>query len=115
QFTKVVELVEKEKPGAPLPGVHQKLLGCALLLEDFDAAVAEATRLLQVQPTAEYYYARALARQRKGDLKGTIDDCAGALKEDALLTKARTLRAYALLVGGDVEAGLAEYAAAIQA
>lgn len=114
-FSKVVALVEKEKPGAPLPGVHQKLLGCAMLLEDYDAAVAEATRLIQFQPTAEYYYARALARLHKDDPKGAIDDCAAALKEDALLTKARTLRGYALLVGGDAQAGLAEYAAAIQA
>src|SRR5262249_25719004 len=114
-FSKVVELVEKEKPGAPLPGVHQKLLGCAMLLEDFDAAVAEATRLIQIQPSAELYYARALARQHKEDLKGAIDDCAAALKENALLTKARTLRGYALLVGGDAQAGLAEYAAGIQA
>jgi len=115
QFSKVVQLVEKEKPDAPLPGVHQKLLGCAMLLEDFDAAVAEATRLIQFQPTAEYFYARALARQRKGDLKGTIDDCAGALREDTHLTKARTLRAYAIVAGGDPDAGLAEYAAAVRA
>jgi tetratricopeptide (TPR) repeat protein len=114
-FSKVVEIVEKEQPGAPLPGVHQKLLGCAMLLEDFDAAVAEATRLIQFQPGAEYYYARALARQRKGDPKGAAEDCADALREDALLTKARTLRAYVILAGGDAEAGLAEYARAVQA
>src|SRR5262249_42204399 len=35
-FAKVVDLVEKQQPGAALPGVHQKLLGCAILLEDFD-------------------------------------------------------------------------------
>jgi tetratricopeptide (TPR) repeat protein len=115
QFSKVVELVEKEKAGAPLPGVHQKLLGCAMLLEDFDAAVAEATRLLQYQPSAELYYVRALARQHKDDLKGAIHDCTAALKEDGLLTKARTLRGYALLVDGDAQAGLAEFAAAIRA
>ena len=115
QFAKVVELVEKEKPGAPIPNVRQKLLGCAMLMEDFDAAVAEATRLIQFQPTAEYYYARALARQRLGDTKGAAEDCAGALREDALLTKARTLRAYMIVAGGDPEAGLAEYGRAIQA
>jgi tetratricopeptide (TPR) repeat protein len=63
-FARVVELVEKEQPGAPLPGVHQKLLGCAILLEEFDAAVREASHLLQIQATGEYYYARAIARRR---------------------------------------------------
>jgi tetratricopeptide (TPR) repeat protein len=113
-FAKVVLLVEKDQPAAPLPAVHQKLLGCAMLLEDFDAAVAEATRLLQFQARAEYFYARALARQRKGDLKGTLEDCADALREEPAHTKARTLRAYALLAASDVDAALAEYAGAIQ-
>src|SRR6516162_268347 len=58
-FSKVVLLVEKERPGAPLPDVHQKLLACAMMLEDFDAAQAEATRLLQFQARAEYFYTRA--------------------------------------------------------
>jgi len=114
-FAKVVELVEKAQPGAPLPGVHQKLLGCALLLEEFDAAVAEASHLIQFQPTAEYYYARAMAWQHKGDLKAALEDCDRALREDGLLTKARTLRAYALLATSDTEGSLKEYAAAIQA
>jgi tetratricopeptide (TPR) repeat protein len=114
-FSKVVLLVEKEQPGAPLPGVHQKLLGCAMLLEDFDAAITEATRLLKFQVRAEYFYTRALARHHKGDLKGTLEDCAEALREEPTLTKARTLRAYALLAGSDVDAALAEYAAAIRA
>jgi tetratricopeptide (TPR) repeat protein len=114
-FARVVLLVEKEKPGAPLPGVHQKLLGCALLLEEFDAAVREATHLLQIQTTGEYYYARALARRRKGDARGAIEDCDAALKEDALLVKARTLKADVLLARGETEAALAEYGIAIQA
>jgi tetratricopeptide (TPR) repeat protein len=115
QFTRVVELVGKENPGATLIDVHQKLLGCAVLLEEFDTAVAEATRLINAQPRAEYFYARALARQRQGDAKGAVDDCAEALREEPGMTKARTLRAYALLAGGDREAGLAEYAAALRA
>ena len=114
QFSKVVELVEKENPGAPLPGVHQKLLGCALLLEDFDAAIAEASHLIRLQPTAEYFYDRALAHHRKGDAKGALADCANALREDSLLTKARTLRAYALLTQSDMEGALLEYATAIK-
>jgi tetratricopeptide (TPR) repeat protein len=114
QFAKVVELVEKEKPGAPLPGVHQKLLGCAILLEDFDAAEREATHLLKIQATGEYYYDRALARQRKGDLKGAVEDCESALKEDSLLTKARTLKAELLLAQGDGKAALEELAEAIR-
>jgi tetratricopeptide (TPR) repeat protein len=113
-FSKVVDLVEKEQPGAPLPEVHQKLLGCAMLLEDFDAAIAEATRLLKFQARAEYFYTRALAGQRKGDLKGTLQDCAEALREEPALTKARTLRAYSLLASSDVDAALAEYATAIR-
>ncbi len=114
RFRKVVELVEKQNPAAPLPVVHQKLLGCAMMLEDFDAAIAEATRLLKFQARAEYFYARALARQRKGDLKGTLEDGADALREEPGLTKARTLRAYTLLASSDVDAALAEYAAALQ-
>jgi tetratricopeptide (TPR) repeat protein len=113
-FSKVVELVEKQQPGAPLPDVHQKLLGCAMMLEDFDAAVAEATRLLKFQARAEYFYVRALARQRKGDLKGTLEDCAEALREEPGLTKVRTLKADALLASSDVDAALAEYGVAIQ-
>ena len=99
-FVRVVQLVEKEKPGAPLAGVHQKLLGCAILLEEFDAAIREATHLLQIQTTGEYYYARALARRRKGDAKGAIEDCDAAIKEDGLLVKARTLKAEVLLSRG---------------
>jgi len=114
-FAKVVERVAKEQPGAPLPGVHQKLLGCAILLEDFDAAVREATHLLQIQTTGEYYYTRALARRRQGDAKAAIEDCDRALREDALLVKARTLKADAMLSRGETEPALTEYAAAIQA
>lgn len=114
-FARVVELVEKAQPGAPLPGVHQKLLGCAILLEEFDAAVREASHLLRIQTTGEYYYVRALARRRKGDAKGAIEDCDAAIKEDALLVKARTLKAEALLSLGETEPALAELAAAIQA
>ncbi|MBI3858288.1 MAG: tetratricopeptide repeat protein [Planctomycetes bacterium] len=113
-FLKVVQLVERDNPGAALPGVHQKLLACALLLEDFDAAIAEADKLIRIQSTGEYYYARALARRRKGDLKGALDDGAAALKEDPLLTKARTLRAEMLLVRGDPKSALDELAEAIR-
>lgn len=112
QFARVVELVEKEKPGAPLPGVRQKLLACALLLEDFDAAIVEADRLIRIQETAEYYYARALARARKGDGKGALEDCAAALKEDPRLTKARSLKADVLFAQGDDASALAELAEA---
>jgi tetratricopeptide (TPR) repeat protein len=114
QFARVVELVEKEKPGAPLPGVHQKLLGCAILLEDFDAAEREATHLIQIQATGEYYYDRALARQRKGDLKGALEDAASALKEDSHLTKARSLKAEVLLAQGESKAALEELDEAIR-
>lgn len=113
-FTKVVELVEKSQPGAPLPGVHQKLLGCAMLLEDFDTAIAEATKLIRLQATGEYYFARALARQRSGDEKGALDDCAAALKEDAVLIKARGLRAELLLGQGEEKAALDELAEAVK-
>jgi tetratricopeptide (TPR) repeat protein len=114
-FAKVVELVEKANPGAPLPAVHQKLLGCALLLEEFDAAVGEATKLIAIQATGEYYFARALARQRKGDLKGALDDGASAIAEDPRLTKARSLRASVLAAQGDAKGAMDEMAAAIQA
>jgi tetratricopeptide (TPR) repeat protein len=113
-FAKVVEIVEQTTPGAPLPAVHQKLLGCALLLETFDAAVAEATKLIAIQATAEYYYARALARHRKGDPKGALEDCVGAMKEDPLLTKARTLKAEVLFAKGEGEAAMAELVAAVR-
>lgn len=114
-FAVVVESVEKKNPGSPLITVHQKLLGCALLLEDFDAAVEEATRLLKIQERAEYFYDRALARQRKGDLNGALEDCSAAVKEDAQLSKARVLRATILLAKGDVPTALDEYAAAVKA
>ncbi len=113
-FRTVVDRVEKQNPGSPLVTVHQKLLGCALLLEDFDAAIDEATRLLKIQERAEYYYDRALARQRKGDLNGALEDCSAAVKEDGRLTKARVLRASILLAKGDVPTALDEYAAAIK-
>lgn len=115
QFAKVIELAEKEKPGAPLVGVRQKLLGCALQLEDFEAAIAVATRLIEIQATGEYYYARGLARQRKGDVKGALEDGASALSEDGRMTKARSLRASLLLSQGDAQAAMDELAAAIQA
>lgn len=113
-FLKVVEIVEKQSPDATLTGVHQKLLGCHLLLEDFEGAIAEATRLIKVQPTAEYYYDRALARQRKGDSDGALEDSAAALKENSGMTKARTLRAAVFVSRDDKEAALKELAEAIQ-
>lgn len=114
QFQKVVERVEAVKPGEALPGVHQKLLACALLLEDFDSAVNEATRLINLQPIAEYYYDRALAFRRKGDPRAALADCARALQEDALMTKARVLRAETLLMTGEVTAAMEEYSTAVR-
>lgn len=100
-FKRVVELVERKSPGAALTTVHQKLLGCALLLEDFDEAVTEATLLLKDQERAEYYYDRALARYRKGDLNGALDDCGAAVREDGQMVKARVLRASVVYDKGD--------------
>lgn len=113
-FLKVVELVEKKSPDALLTGVHQKLLGCHLLMEDFEGAIREATRLIGQQPTAEYYYDRALARQRKGDLDGALEDAAAALKESPGLTKVRTLRASLLLAKENKDAALKELDEAIR-
>lgn len=114
-FARVVQLVEKAQPGAPLPGVHQKLLGCAMLLEEFDAAIREATHLIAIQETGEYYYSRALARLRKGEAAGAIEDCDRALKEDPKLVKALSLKADVKLSRGETEAALSDCAAAIQA
>jgi tetratricopeptide (TPR) repeat protein len=108
QFRRVVEIVERRTPGAALTTVHQKLLGCALLLEEFDDAIAEATLLLQTQERAEYYYDRALAKQRKGDLNGALEDAAAAVREDAQMSKARALRAFIVLARGDAATALAE-------
>jgi tetratricopeptide (TPR) repeat protein len=113
-FAKVVAIVEKTAPNPPLPAVRQKLLGCALMLEEFDAAIAEATRLIGIQSTAEYFYVRALARQRKGDGKGAIEDCAAALQEDGFHTRARTLKAEVLLARGEGKAAMSELAEAIR-
>lgn len=107
-FQKLVELVEKRKPDATLTDVHQKLLGCHLLLEDYDRALEEAARLIKIQPTAEYSYDRALARQRKGEPEAALEEAAAALKETPGLTKARTLRAAVLLSKGDAEGALKE-------
>jgi tetratricopeptide (TPR) repeat protein len=108
-FRRVVELVERQTPGAALTTVHQKLLGCALLLEDFDGAIAEATLLLKAQERAEYYYDRALARHRNGDWNGALEDCAAAVREDAQMAKARTLRASIVLARGDTATALREF------
>lgn len=108
-FRRVVEVVERKTPGAALTTVHQKLLGCALLLEEFDDAVAEATLLLKTQERAEYYYDRALALHRKGDLNGALDDCAAAVREDAQMAKVRILRASIVLARGDSVTALGEY------
>lgn len=108
-FRRVVEVVERRTPGAALTTVHQKLLGCALLLEDFDDAIAEATLLLKTQERGEYYYGRALARHRRGDLNGALEDCTAAVREDARMAKARTLRASIVLAKGDAATALTEY------
>ncbi|HZE97062.1 MAG TPA: tetratricopeptide repeat protein [Planctomycetota bacterium] len=113
-FRRVVEVVERRTPGAALTTVHQKLLGCALLLEDFDDAVTEATILLQTQERGEYFYDRALARHRKGDLNGALDDCVAALREDGQMAKARILQASIVLAKGDATTALDGYAAALQ-
>lgn len=107
-FRRVVEVVERLTPGAALTTVHQKLLGCALLLEDFDEAIVESTLLLKTQERGEYYYDRALARHRKGDLNAALDDCAAAVREDARMVKARTLRAAIVLEKGDAVTALGE-------
>jgi tetratricopeptide (TPR) repeat protein len=113
-FARVVLLVEKAQPGASLPGVHQKLLGCAMMLEDFDAAIREATHLIGLQETGEYYYARALARRRKGEVAGPIEDADRALKEDPKLVKAQALKAEVMLSRGETDGALADLAAAIR-
>src|SRR5262249_36283707 len=112
QFRRVVEIVEKRTPGAALTTVHQKLLGCALLLEDFDQAIAEATFLLQTQERAEYYYDRALARQRKGDLNGARGGCGAAQQEGGEVGAARPLRGSIARARGGAAPAVEEPAAA---
>lgn len=113
-FRAVVERVERLHPGTPLLGVHQKLLACALLLEDFDAAVGEASRLIDLEPRGEYYYDRALALVRKGNFAGALEDCSRALREETSLIKARVLRAFTLLSVGRAADALAEFATVIE-
>ena len=113
-FGKVVELVERKSPEAALPRVYQQLLACDLLLEDFDRAIEDASYLLKLQATGEYYFDRALAQQRKGDWAEAINDGRKALVESPNLIKARVLRGQVYLLKGDPEWARHEFEEAVK-
>src|SRR6266536_1024347 len=82
---------------------------------DWDRAIADFNRALQVDPKLAPAYAnRGLARARKGDLDGAIADYNRALQLDPKNAKAYDNRGIAKLERGDLVGAIADFNRALQ-
>lgn len=82
---------------------------------DFDSAIAEFTRAIELDPTyAAAYSNRCNAKQAKGDLDGAIADCNRAIELDPKDALAHKNRGVAKKAKGDLEGAIADYNRAIE-
>jgi tetratricopeptide (TPR) repeat protein len=83
---------------------------------DSDAAIADYTRALQIDPAyAAAYNNRGYAKHVKRDLDGAIEDYTRALKLDPQFAFAYTSRGIARQAKGDLKGALEDYTRAVEA
>ena len=83
--------------------------------KDFDAAIADATRAIEIDPTlVQAHLLRAAAKGGKGDLSAVIGDATRAIEIDPKLPEGYVVRASANLDKGDLSEAISDASLALQ-
>jgi serine/threonine protein kinase/lipoprotein NlpI len=93
---------------------HRLRIGVLLALKRYDDVIASCDAVLKVHPTAELFELRGLARDRRGDYSGAIDDYTQALAQRPDEPRLWNRRGWALLVTHAVELALKDFERAIR-
>ena len=93
---------------------HRLRIGVLLVLNRYDDVIASCDAVLKVRPTAEVFETRGLAKDRRKDFSGAIDDYTQALAQHPDQPGLWNRRGWAHLVTKAVQLALADFERAIR-
>jgi tetratricopeptide (TPR) repeat protein len=93
---------------------HRLRIGVLLASKRYDEVIVSCDAVLKVHPTANLFELRGLARDRRGDYSGAIDDYTQALAQRPDEPRLWNRRGWALLVTHAVELALKDFERAIR-
>ena len=93
---------------------HRLRIGVLLVLKRYDDVIASCDAVLKVRPTAEVFELRGLAKDRRKDFSGAIDDYTQALAQHPDRPGLWNHRGWAHLVANAVQLALADFERAIR-
>ena len=93
---------------------HRLRIGVLLMLKRYDDVIASCDAVLRDRPTAEVFDLRGLAKDRRKDFSGAIDDYTQALAQHPDQPRLWNRRGWAHLVANAVQLALADFDRAIR-
>ena len=93
---------------------HRLRIGVLLMLKRYDDVIASCDAVLKARPTAEVFELRGLAKDRRKDFSGAIDDYTQALAQHPDQPGLWNRRGWAHLVTNAVQLALADFDRAIR-
>ena len=93
---------------------HRLRIGVLLMLKRYDDVIASCDAVLRDRPTAEVFELRGLAKDRRKDFSGAIDDYTQALAQHPDQPRLWNRRGWAHLVTNAVQLALADFDRAIR-
>ena len=93
---------------------HRLRIGVLLMLKRYDDVIASCDAVLKARPTPEVFELRGLAKDRRKDFSGAIDDYTQALAQRPDQPGLWTRRGWAHLVTNAVQLALADFERAIR-
>jgi len=93
---------------------HRLRIGVLLMLKRYDDVIASCDAVLRDRPTAEVFELRGLAKDRRKDFSGAIDDYTQALAQHPDQPRLWNRRGWAHLVANAVQLALADFDRALR-
>ena len=93
---------------------HRLRIGVLLMLKRYDDVIASCDAVLKDRPTAEVFELRGLAKDRRKDFSGAIDDYTQALAQHPDQPRLWNRRGWAHLVTNAVQLALADFDRALR-
>ena len=93
---------------------HRLRIGVLLMLKRYDDVIASCNAVLKARPTAEVFELRGLAKDRRKDFSGAIDDYTQALAQHPDQPRLWNRRGWAHLVTNAVQLALTDFERAIR-